>query len=129
MSDCIFCKIIKGEIPCYKIFENDTVLAFLDISQDSYGHTLVIPKRHIENIVECEEQTLNAVMSVTQKICKHYLDLGFKGINIINNAKNQQSVLHFHVHIFPRRDDNILSCFKVGSVKESLTEQQAKLKL
>ena len=53
MEDCIFCKIVRGEIPCYKVYEDDEVLAFLDISQTTKGHTLVIPKEHFQNMLYC----------------------------------------------------------------------------
>ena len=86
MDDCIFCKIVRGEIPCHKIYEDENVLAFLDISGDCLGHTLVVPKKHCTNILDVEETELNHVMNVVRIISKHYVDdCGFKGINIINN--------------------------------------------
>ena len=73
MEDCIFCKIIKGEIPCYKIYEDEYTFAFLDIAGDVDGHTLVIPKKHCKNILDCDEKTLEYVMKTVQKISKHFL--------------------------------------------------------
>lgn len=102
---CIFCKIIKGEMPSYKIYEDEKTYAFLDISDDAIGHTLVIPKEHAENIMEISEEGLKAVMSTVQKISKHYVDdLGYTGVNLMNASGKsaQQSVFHFHVHIIPR---------------------------
>ena len=107
MSDCIFCKIIKGELPCYKIYEDEYTLAFLDISKDCYGHTLVIPKKHFENVLDCEEEYLKHTISSVKKIAKHYVDnCGFKGVNILNasGVEAQQSVFHLHFHILPRKD-------------------------
>ncbi len=102
---CIFCKIIKGEMPSYKIYEDDKTYAFLDISDDAIGHTLVIPKEHAENIMEISEESLKAVMATVQKVSKHYVDdLGYTGVNLMNASGKsaQQSVFHFHVHIIPR---------------------------
>ena len=67
MNDCIFCKILKGEIPSAKVYENDKVLAFLDISPVHKGHTLVIPKEHYENILDIPEDLLKEVIAVTKK--------------------------------------------------------------
>ena len=81
----IFSRIINGEIPCYKIYEDEYTLAFLDISQNTVGHTLVIPKKHVVNVLDCDEQTLNHVMNTIKKICNHYVDnCGYEGCNILN---------------------------------------------
>ncbi len=106
VMDCIFCKIIKGEIPSYKIYEDDMTYAFLDIADDSYGHTLVIPKKHCVNILDCDEDYLNAVISAVKKISNHYVDnCGFEGVNVLNASGEsaQQSVFHLHFHIIPRK--------------------------
>ena len=107
--DCIFCKIIKGDIPSYKIYEDEFVYAFLDIAKDVKGHTLVIPKKHVTNILDCDEQTLHHLISATKKICNHYVDdCGFTGCNIINASGKdaQQTVFHFHIHIIPRKEND-----------------------
>ena len=70
MEDCIFCKIVRGEIPCYKVYEDDEVLAFLDISQTTKGHTLVIPKEHFQNMLYCPKDLLAKVMGVAQHIAQ-----------------------------------------------------------
>ena len=109
MTDRIFCKIIKGDISSFKIYEDDKVFAFLDIAEDYYGHTLVVSKQHCTNILDCDSQTLNAVMHAVQKISRHYVeDCGFQGVNVINNSGecSGQSVMHFHVHILPRKSDD-----------------------
>lgn len=110
-EDCIFCKIIKGEIPSRKIYEDEYTYAFLDITPDAFGHTLVIPKKHCVNILDCQPDTLAKVMETAQLIAKHYVnDCGFDGVNILNcNGKSaHQSVFHFHLHIIPRKDgDNM----------------------
>lgn len=106
MNDCIFCKIIKGEIPSYKIYEDDKTYAFLDIACDCEGHTLVIPKKHCTNVLDCDKDYLAATMESVQKIAKHYVeDCGYDGVNIINASGEaaQQSVFHLHFHIYPRK--------------------------
>lgn len=109
MDNCLFCKIIKGEIPSYKIYEDDEVYAFLDISQVTRGHTLVIPKKHYQDIFEIDAKTMakvyEKVNTLANDICTK---LGAKGVNILNNNKEiaGQTVFHFHVHIIPRYDEN-----------------------
>lgn len=102
--DCIFCKIINKEIPASIVYEDSKVLAFLDITQGTKGHTLVIPKKHTKNILEVDQESLDAVFRTTQMITKA-IQKAFNpiGINVINNTnKPLQSVFHFHVHIIPR---------------------------
>lgn len=114
MNECVFCKIIKGELPCYKIYEDEYTLAFLDISKDCYGHTLVIPKKHFENILDCDEECLSYTMKTVKKIAKHYVEnCGFKGVNILNanGVEAQQSVFHLHFHILPRKDNAEYNAF------------------
>ena len=109
MSDCIFCKIVNGEIPCYKVYEDAEVLAFLDISQTTKGHTLVIPKEHFDNILYCPEDLLGKVIRVAQKIAQaEVTTLGAQGVNIIINTNEVagQTIMHFHVHVIPRYSDN-----------------------
>ena len=106
--DCIFCKIIEGEIPSYKVYEDEHVLAFLDITQGTKGHTLVIPKKHIPNVYELDEETIYNVFKVVPKLA-NAIKKAFNpiGLNIINNNdKPLQSVFHFHVHLIPRYEDD-----------------------
>ncbi len=106
--DCIFCKIIAGEIPSYKVYEDDNVLAFLDITQGTKGHTLIIPKKHIKNVYEIDEETIFNVFKVVPMISKA-LKKAFNpiGLNIINNNDQpHQSVFHFHIHLIPRYEDD-----------------------
>ena len=112
-DDCIFCKIADGKSPCYKIFENDFVIAFLDISKDFYGHTLVVPKEHFENVFDCEEKYLFEVAKAVKRIANHYKSLGFDGVNILNASGKcaEQSVFHLHFHIIPRKDADGIHAF------------------
>ncbi len=105
MNDCVFCKIVKGEIPSHKVYEDDDVLAFLDISQVTKGHTLVIPKVHYDNFLATPKEVMHKVMDVAQRIGQaQMLRLGAKGVNILTNVNKEagQSVFHFHVHVIPR---------------------------
>ncbi len=106
--DCIFCKIINGEIPSYKIYEDENVFAFLDITQGTKGHTLIIPKEHVKNVYELTEQMAEDIFKVVPKIARA-LKIAFDpiGINIIsNNEKPLQSVFHFHIHLVPRYEND-----------------------
>lgn len=103
--NCIFCQIIEGKIPCYKIYEDETTLAFLDISKDVEGHTLVIPKKHQASMQDATNCTLHNVFKTVNKICKHYYAKGYTGMRIqINSGETVgQSVHHLHVHILPTK--------------------------
>lgn len=108
MEKDIFCRIIDGEIPCYKVFEDDEVLAFLDISQVSKGHTLVIPKKHFDTFLATDKAIMHRVMDVAQRIGQVAIKmLGAKGVNILTNCYEAagQTVPHFHVHVIPRYDE------------------------
>ena len=101
----VFCKIIDGEIPSAKVYEDDDVLAVLDISQTNKGHTLVMPKKHYDSFLSCPQETMHKVMDVAQRIGQAEMAvLGAKGVNILTNIGEQagQSVPHFHVHVIPR---------------------------
>lgn len=102
MEDCIFCKIVKGEIPSHKVYEDEDVFAFLDIHPINTGHTLVIPKRHVPEFQDLDEKTYSAVMSATQKIsriAKEKLSPKRVGIMIVG-----WDVPHTHVHIVPMNE-------------------------
>jgi histidine triad (HIT) family protein len=106
MTDCVFCKIIEGALPAYKIYEDAETMAFLSNAGDFYGHTLVVPKRHCESILDCDDATLAAVMRTTQRVARHFRNnCGFDGVNtfINNGAAADQLVFHLHVHVVPRK--------------------------
>lgn len=129
---CVFCKIIKGEIPSVKLFEDDDVLAILDISQATKGHTLVVPKKHYNDILEIEDyeylKVMNKVKDLTKAITTAF---GAKGCNILNNCGTVagQTVMHFHVHIIPRYEEgDIMIRFEDHGKEYDLTEIQKKIK-
>lgn len=105
-SQNIFAQIIRGDAPCYKLYEDDDVLAFLDVFPQSFGHTLVIPKRSAaRNILEVDTDALAKVMAVVQKLTRVVVEeLEPAGVQIaqFNGAPAGQTVFHIHVHIVPR---------------------------
>lgn len=106
---CIFCKIINKEIPASIVYEDEDVCAILDLAQVTDGHTLVMPKDHFDNILDCPPVLLSKISSVTQMLSKHIVTkLNAKGVNVLTNANPVagQTVMHFHTHIIPRYDEN-----------------------
>ena len=106
---CIFCKIIHHEIPSSVVYEDDNTLAILDISQVTRGHTLVMPKKHVANILEADAETVAQCAETVRKLAKQIVEnTGAPGCNILNNTHEVagQSVDHLHFHIIPRYDEN-----------------------
>ena len=106
---CIFCKIIDNEIPSSKVYEDEKILAILDISQTTKGHTLVMPKKHYTNITEIPSDELAYLMTKVQEIAKNLVNkLDAKGFNILINTNEcaGQTVMHLHIHIIPRYSEN-----------------------
>lgn len=106
---CIFCKIANGNIPSLKVYEDEYTLVFMDIAEDVDGHMLAIPKKHINNILDCDEEILNRLMLTVKKVANHCVDkCGFEGVNLLNASDKSagQSVPHFHIHIIPRSSND-----------------------
>lgn len=107
MSDCLFCKIVDGSIPSTKVYEDEHVLAFMDIMPLTKGHTLLIPKKHHENVYDMSTEEAGQLFSVAPKIAGA-IKAAFQpaGLNLLNNngAPAGQSVFHFHLHFIPRYD-------------------------
>lgn len=100
--ECLFCKIIKGEIPSYKIYEDDIVLAFLDINPQSNGHTLIIPKKHFLDVDDIDNETLTHIIDVARYIKKLLTSkLKCDGITLTQNNGDCQEVKHYHLHVQP----------------------------
>ena len=100
--DCIFCKIVDGKIPSLKIYEDDVILAFLDINPDSNGHTLIIPKKHYKDINDIDEKTLCHIYSKAKDIMKLLEEkLNADGFSLLQNNGSVQEVKHYHLHIKP----------------------------
>lgn len=106
MAECIFCRIISGEIPSGKVFEDEWTLAFMDAARDVDGHILVVPKEHKKNILDCDDETLIRLMKTVKRISNHLVaNCGYNGVNLLNASDESagQSVPHFHIHIIPRK--------------------------
>ncbi|MEK7148434.1 MAG: HIT family protein [Patescibacteria group bacterium] len=104
-AGCLFCKIVAGEIPAEKVYEDDTVLAFLDIHPVNIGHTLVIPKEHYANLYDTPDKTLAQIMTVVKKLgiaIKETVSADGINIEMNNDSVAGQIILHTHLHIVPR---------------------------
>jgi histidine triad (HIT) family protein len=130
-SSNIFAKILRGELPCNKIYEDEKALAFLDIMPRAPGHALVIPKAPARNILDVAPDDLAHVMKVAQKIAKISVDMfGADGVTVqqFNESAGGQVVFHLHVHVIPRKDGIALkppASFK--EAPEVLKEQATRL--
>ena len=121
-DDCIFCKIVKGEIPCIKIYEDENALAFMDIAPLNQGHVLIIPKSHYETILDIEPDVFGWLGNVVARVSKAVQKtLKPDGINVmqLNGKAANQVVPHLHIHVVPRKFGDGLSisawgtCFRV----------------
>lgn len=133
MENCVFCKIISGEFSSRKIYEDEYTLAFLDVAKDVDGHILVVPKKHVKNVLDTDQDLLNKVMETVKKVSEHLVkNCGYEGVNIFNNSGEcaGQAVLHLHFHIIPRiANDDIDACPKFNGAKEDLDAMLEKLKI
>lgn len=109
MEDTVFHKIVRGEIPVHKIYENDQVLAFLDANPVNPGHTLIIPKTFSKNIIEADTESAHAIMDAIQLLApKIQKAVTADGINIMSNIESAagQEVFYTHIHLIPRFDED-----------------------
>jgi histidine triad (HIT) family protein len=107
--DCLFCKIVAGEIPSHTIDEDDKTLAFMDINPWTRGHALVIPKTHSRNLYDIEPADLAAMHATAQRVARRMRDrLSSEGVNILQSSEPiaMQTVFHSHVHVIPRYSDD-----------------------
>jgi histidine triad (HIT) family protein len=123
--ECIFCKIIDGEIPAVKVLDEELVLAFMDINPSTRGHMLVVPKKHAENIFEISEGDLTAVITAVKRCSEAVKEaLKAEGATILqlNGKASDQIVPHLHIHIMPRWENDGLSVstweMKTGDMEE-----------
>ncbi len=109
--DCIFCKIVAGELPATVVHEDERTVAFMDISPATRGHALVVPRRHARNLLEIEREDLEATLAVAQELARRATErLGAAGVNLLNACGSAawQTVFHFHVHVIPRYEGDPL---------------------
>lgn len=102
MDNCVFCKIVSGEFSCYKLYENDKVMAFLSAGPISYGHVLVIPKKHILDYEEIDLETITEINKVGKEIYQKLKEkLNPESIQLVQNNGKLQEVKHYHLHLIP----------------------------
>jgi histidine triad (HIT) family protein len=107
--DCIFCKVVAGDIPSTRVDEDDRTLAFMDIGPATRGHVLVVPKRHHRDLLAIDAADLTACTLMAQRVARRVLErLGADGVNLLNScgAAAWQTVFHFHLHVIPRYGDD-----------------------
>jgi len=131
-EDCLFCKIISGNIPSTKLYEDDNVLSFLDIMPAAKGHALVIPKKHYRLLIDMPHEELKSVTEIVQKVASATMVAlpGVEGFNVLqsNDEVAGQVVPHVHFHIIPRhRDDKLNFAWDPGKSEAEELEKYAKL--
>lgn len=133
MNNCVFCKIISGEFSSYKIYEDEATFVFLDIAKDVDYHILVVPKKHIVNILDCDNETLEKLIKTTKKVSNHLVDnCGFTGVNLLNASgiSAGQTVPHFHIHIIARRENDGVDAWpKFNGATKPLEEVLEEIKI
>ncbi|MEM7813779.1 MAG: HIT family protein [Candidatus Aenigmatarchaeota archaeon] len=131
MADCIFCKIVAGVIPAFKVYEDSETLAFLDINPAAPGHTLVIPKKHAKDIFEIEEPSLRDVAATTKRIAERLRRALGADVSVLQNNGRAagQAIEHLHVHVIPRHAGDRLPLAHMGppATEEALAEMQRKI--
>ena len=111
--DCVFCKIIKGDIPSYTIYEDEIVKVILDIDPVNNGHMLIIPKTHYVNLMDIDTSVLSHIMNTSKELYKKYKDkLNMDGLSITQNNDYGQEVKHYHLHLIPRYENDNLEFIK-----------------
>jgi len=125
-TECIFCKIVAGEIPSAKIYEDEDVVAFLDINPTTKGHTLVVPKKHVATFLEADDEVIERLIKVSRDVGKAIVKaMNADGLNIgINNGKAAgQIIFHLHFHLIPRYANDGLKCWPQGKYEEGEIEK------
>lgn len=126
MDNCVFCRIISGELPSMKVYDDAYTLVIMDIAGDVDGHMLAIPKKHIKSIFDCDDITLHHVMDAVKVVASRLKEkCGYDGVNLLNASGEAagQSVEHFHIHLIPRKDgDGIDAWPQFQGAKEEISE-------
>lgn len=133
MDKCIFCGVVSGAIPSMKIYEDEYTYVFMDIAKDVDGHMVAVPKKHVENILDCDDDTLCRLIKTVKLVSIHCTDkCGYDSVNLLNASGENagQSVPHFHIHIIPRKaHDNIDAWPVFNGSKISVEEMYRRLKM
>lgn len=110
MEDCIFCKIIKGELPSKTIYEDELIKIIMNINPTTNGHLLVLPKEHMVNIMDTTDEVIMHSLSIIRKLYPELKEkLNCKGLTISQNNELGQEIKHFHIHLTPRYDNDLLN--------------------
>lgn len=132
MTDCIFCKIIAGEIPSEKVYEDEHSLAFMDINPGTAGHCLVIPKKHAETIVDIPDSDMQKLSLTVKKVASAIMQsIKPEGLNLhqSNGAMAGQVVPHFHMHLLPRYEsDSVGHLWRPGDGGSDIADQAAQIR-
>ncbi|MDR0846021.1 MAG: HIT family protein [Lactobacillales bacterium] len=128
MNNCIFCKIAAGDIPAHIIYEDDVVISFVDLSQATTGHVLIIPKTHVQDIFDLSDELAGEVFKRVPRIARA-IEKAFPtiiGLNVVNNNREGagQSVFHSHIHLIPRYEDDD---FEIKFIDHSETADHAQI--
>jgi len=134
-EDCIFCQIVQKRIPAFTVYEDEKCLAFLDINPLTPGHTLIIPKEHVESMFDISEELLQHIAAIAQKLAKNMREkVGAEGVNLFqaSGPVAEQSIQHFHLHVIPRKSGDNLNInewwrSKVGKMSKEQMEELARL--
>lgn len=125
-SECIFCRIVQGQIPCAKVYEDDVTMAFLDLGPVKPGHVLVIPKSHHENLLDTPIELAPAIFAALRKVGRAVMQAtGATGFNVLQNngSASGQAVFHVHWHIIPRVEGDGLSLWPQGAYSDQRAMQ------
>lgn len=131
MKNCIFCRIISGQLPAKKVYEDAYTLVFMDIAKDVDGHMLAVPRKHVKSILDCDHETLSRLMDAVKTVacrCVEYLD--YDGVNLLHASEESagQSVPHLHIHIIPRkRGDGVDAWPNFSGAREDISTVYNKL--
>ena len=109
MSQCVFCRIIQGELPSKKVYEDENTLIFMDIAGDVDGHLIAAPKVHCKSLLDCPPKNLRDLMDALQRVSRHLTEnCGYDGVNLLHASEESagQSVPHLHMHLIPRKKDD-----------------------
>jgi len=133
MKDCIFCKIVNNKSPCWKVYEDELVIAIFDIYPATEGHILVLPKKHYKNIYDIPEDLIGHISKVCKKIALNLKKtLGVQAVNLIHGSGKaaQQDIFHYHMHVIPRKknDDFKLHYDPKLNIKPKFDELLSKIK-
>ena len=130
---CVLCKIVAGEIPSMKVEEEEHGLIFMEMAGGVAGHMLAVPKKHVKNILDCDLDTLNHLMTAVKKVANHCVtNGGYEGVNLLNASDESagQSVSHFHIHLIPRKNgDEVNAWPKFEGASQEIEEVWKKIKL